>query len=248
MITPTRVEHASPGLPVTEAVAMSTDDQATHLQLLAEQLQRDLDDFAGELHDGVLQYVIAAQMLGERLRMSFEQQGQAVPSELVLLREHLQQALLEGRRLLDGIRSLDWQSTTLDLELRRLADEIGTVAGVTTQLSVMPLGRLPPGTSQQFYRIAQEALHNVRRHSGATEVTISFRVIDQYWELRIADNGCGFDPSAVAPGHFGLIGLRRRAALMGGSCQIVSEPGRGTTIAVSVPTAARIAPSPSADA
>jgi signal transduction histidine kinase len=96
-----------------------------------------------------------------------------------------------------------------------------------------------------LFRAAQEALTNVRRHSGARRVRVSVTLDDREARLVVADDGRGFDPAspAVTGGlaareGFGLLGMRERAALAGGHAEVDSRPGAGTTVTVTVPVKA----------
>jgi len=86
-----------------------------------------------------------------------------------------------------------------------------------------------------FYRIVQEALTNIERHSRATRVTVGLDRRDGALVLDVSDNGSGFDPDVARDSCFGLLGIRERARLLGGTCVIDSRPGEGTRIRVSVP-------------
>ena len=83
-------------------------------------------------------------------------------------------------------------------------------------------------------RIVREATTNAARHGAATRVTISLESVDSRLRLRICDDGCGFDASRDYPG-FGLISMRERAASLGGTFQLSSKPGAGTTVVVRLP-------------
>jgi signal transduction histidine kinase len=85
----------------------------------------------------------------------------------------------------------------------------------------------------QLYRIAQEALSNAARHSGASNVVVEWNAAPGASAvLRIADDGRGFDPEQVAPGHFGLGNMRSRAAEIGAALTLTSAPGNGTEVRV----------------
>jgi signal transduction histidine kinase len=88
------------------------------------------------------------------------------------------------------------------------------------------------------YRIVQEALLNVRKHAKATEVKVTLRARGKRLVAEVADNGCGFDMEAIdAEGdNWGLIGMRERAEVIGGSLQVNSTPGQGTAVHLEVPT------------
>jgi signal transduction histidine kinase len=85
-----------------------------------------------------------------------------------------------------------------------------------------------------LYRIAQEALHNVVKHAGATAVQVALTHDAGLLTLRITDNGAGFDPTAGFPGHLGLHSMQERADRAGASLRIESAPGTGTTVVVMV--------------
>jgi len=104
---------------------------------------------------------------------------------------------------------------------------------------------LPPEMAGDLFRIAQEAVANAGRHSGATQVELSLRTVDSDVELRVADDGHGFDGDGVLappqPGHLGLASMRERAELMDGELEIESS-GRGTRVLVRAPLGAAAAP------
>ena len=85
-----------------------------------------------------------------------------------------------------------------------------------------------------LFRMYQESLTNVARHSNATKVVVSLRIIDDEISLSIADNGKGFDASQANKKTLGLLGMRERAAMIGGNLEIISEPGKGTAVVITV--------------
>jgi len=88
----------------------------------------------------------------------------------------------------------------------------------------------------ELYRIAQEALNNMLKHSAATRVTITIRYRHGTLAIQIKDNGKGFDPASVAgKGGMGLASIQERVERLGGTCQIISRLGRGTTVQVTLP-------------
>jgi len=100
--------------------------------------------------------------------------------------------------------------------------------------------RLPSGVETTLYRIAQESLGNIARHSHATRALLSLEVQSGYAALAVADNGTGFDPDDVIldrEGRYGvgLLSIKERAELLGGTARITSAPGRGTQVHVVVP-------------
>jgi signal transduction histidine kinase len=104
---------------------------------------------------------------------------------------------------------------------------------------------LPPEMAGDLFRIAQEAVVNAGRHAGASRVELSLRTLGSQIELRVADNGHGFDGHRPLvqpePGHFGLASMRERAEMMDGVLEIESS-GRGTRVLVRAPLRAAAAP------
>lgn len=97
--------------------------------------------------------------------------------------------------------------------------------------------RLSPERELALYRIAQEALRNMERHSGASEGTVTVRFEADGVELRVRDNGRGFDLLLAGEGHLGVLGMRERARVVSGDFSIQSYPGGGTTVTATVPDA-----------
>jgi signal transduction histidine kinase len=94
---------------------------------------------------------------------------------------------------------------------------------------------LPPESKEALYRIAQEAMQNAVKHSGAHNVGLSVELTEAEALLRVSDDGGGFDPSGSFPGHLGLRSMRERAERLGGTVSIESAPGNGTRISAQIP-------------
>jgi signal transduction histidine kinase len=115
--------------------------------------------------------------------------------------------------------------------LRQLCESLIGRARLPIQLSVNGECKLSPNVQISLYRIAQEALNNIVKHAKATQAVVTLRLDGGVW-LSVADNGCGFDPSAVPPDHLGLKIMRERAETIHASLSIYSEPGEGTQVSV----------------
>jgi signal transduction histidine kinase len=98
--------------------------------------------------------------------------------------------------------------------------------------------RLDPDLENAVFRIVQEALTNVERHSGADEGEVDLSERDGRLRIEVRDRGVGFDPLAVSDGRFGLEGVQERARLAGGTASIESAPGKGTRVVVDLPITA----------
>jgi len=116
--------------------------------------------------------------------------------------------------------------------LRLLAEAISGRTRVPINVTVDGQCVLPPDVQLAMYRIAQEALNNVARHANASQVAVWLCCRDDAIELRISDDGRGFDPSCIAPGHLGLNIMRERAETLGAALQIISQPEAGAQIAI----------------
>ncbi|MGA2150469.1 MAG: ATP-binding protein [Bryobacteraceae bacterium] len=123
----------------------------------------------------------------------------------------------------------------LEAGVRWLAEGFAARTGIEVEVQASQSGRLPEETETHLFRIAQEALTNVARHSGATRVAIRMDRQGREFRLTIEDNGRGL-PAAPASGGMGLTGMRARARSAGGAVSIRSRPGHGVLIEVRVPT------------
>jgi two-component system NarL family sensor kinase len=146
----------------------------------------------------------------------------------------------EARRSVLDLRAAPLEGKSLAEALTALATEISAGAGValTCDLTATP-HPLPQRLEIGLYRIAQEALTNIARHANASAVCVQVEVShpessDGQLTLTVEDDGDGFDPAAVPPDRFGLIGIAERARLLGGAVRLASMPGEGTVLSVTV--------------
>jgi signal transduction histidine kinase len=123
----------------------------------------------------------------------------------------------------------------LDREVRRWRQQ----AGIPVRLHAAGLPNpllLQPAAEVALFRIVQEALANAARHSRARRVDVTLARAGEELEITVADDGDGFDAaSSPDPGSFGLMGMGERARLAGGSLEVTSRPGEGTTVRVRLP-------------
>jgi len=195
---------------------------------------------AYDVHDGLAQTAAAA----HQLLQAFARHH---PPDSARAREELEEAL-ELARLTVG------EARQVIFDLRPTAlDDFGLAAAVRLQAEALrsegwdvgfeaALGdeRLPPQVETTLFRVAQEALTNVRKHARASRVNVSLERLQGTVSLLIRDNGCGFRPDAVqrsnGPGErVGLSGMCERVSLLGGSCEIHSEPGAGASVVAKIP-------------
>ena len=140
-------------------------------------------------------------------------------------------------RLAINLRPASLDHLGLKAALRQYIEMFGRQHKLKTQFELVGLDdkRLPPAVETNIYRIVQEALTNVVRHAKATQVDVLLERRDDQMVTIIEDNGVGFDPEAAGTGRLGLLGMRERAEMMGGSLVVESTLGSNTTIYVEVP-------------
>jgi signal transduction histidine kinase len=190
---------------------------------------------AREVHDGLAQHLWLAKLSTERLA------GNLQPAELAAVREELnnllEAGLDEARRTVSALRDASAPSRPFRDALTRHIRRFEESTGLTVRFSAdpPPVAGIPPRTSAELLRIAQEALNNVRKHADATVVTIEVTQTSDRLEMTIRDNGVGFDPAADHLGY-GLEGMRERAEAVGGRLTVESGELSGTLVRVELPT------------
>jgi PAS domain S-box-containing protein len=187
---------------------------------------------AQNLHDAVNQSLFSATLIAEVLPRLWERDADEGRKSLEDLRRLTRGAMAEMRGLLAELRPMVLTDAEMGDLLRQLGDALTGRSNIPVTVTVQGEGALPAEVQVTFYRLCQEALNNVARHARAGKVDIDLKVGADGAELRIRDDGRGFDPEHVPPGHYGLSMLRERASAIGASLSIESEPGEGAEIAV----------------
>lgn len=186
-----------------------------------------------QLHDGVLQDV-----LHWRMRAELAALAKSPDEARALLTEvggGLAGAAGELRTLAEDLQPLVARDVALEEALRRLAGRFEERHGVQVKVESRLTAELPAPDRETLYRIAQEAVNNACRHSGAREIVVALgEDAGRVW-LEVCDAGQGFDPATVPAGHLGLRFLRDHAEWIGGRLSVQSAPGRGTTVRVELP-------------
>jgi len=194
----------------------------------AEERQR----LARELHDAVTQTLFSASLIAEVLPRLSERNPEEGRRRLEELRQLTRGALAEMRTLLLELRPAALMDTPFSHLLQQLAEASSSRGSVQIKVDAEGESTLPADLQIGLYRIAQEALNNINKHAEATHAEIRFRRRDSRVDLRITDNGRGFDKSSTPPGHFGLSIMRERARALGAQLRLESHPGAGTRIDV----------------
>ena len=187
---------------------------------------------ARDLHDAVTQTLFSASLIAEVLPTLWKSDQDEGRRRLEELGHLTRGALAEMRTLLLELRPGALVEASLGDLLRQLAEAISGRTRVPVALTVEGERSLPPEVKVALYRIAQEALNNVAKHAGASRATVSLRLQPEQVELRVNDDGRGFDPDRVSPESLGLGIVRERAQAIGATVTIKSQPDHGTQIAV----------------
>ena len=240
------VESVSPGyfteahLERLNAVSDLAGAAISNAQLFSSEAElatlEERQRLARELHDAVSQTLWTANLVSESIRAN--DSAEEIDAQLIRLKALTKGALAEMRTLLLELRPASMAETRFTALLEQLVDALKARRSIDTTISV-PEPALQveptPQTKHALYRIAQEALNNVGRHSGATEVEIEVQVTENYMTMRIRDNGTGFDVTSTGGDRMGLSIMRERAEQVGASIELASQPGFGTTLAVLLP-------------
>jgi signal transduction histidine kinase len=195
---------------------------------------------ASDIHDDSIQVMTAVGMRLGMLRRTVAEDGPADDVEELEVLVNL--SIDRLRRLLFELRPLTLDREGLGATLRLSLEDMRSHHEIRYQLNDELRGQLPPETRVVAYRIAQEALSNVRKHARATEVEITLESHDGGLLMRIRDDGQGFaleHAHETRPGHLGLPAMRERAELVGGWFRIDSAPQAGTTVECWIPEIAK---------
>jgi len=193
-----------------------------------------------DLHDGIIQSIygvaLSLEDVPDLMASSPREAGERVDHAI----DSLNLTIREIRNFILGLRSELLHGADLVAGLATLADEFAAsgASDIELDIAVDPevASGLPVGHRVQILQMAREALSNTVRHARADRVTIGLHDDGSFLDLRVEDDGVGFDPNVAPPsGHLGLANLRDRTAALGGTFTIDSEPGRGTCLRIRIP-------------
>jgi len=196
---------------------------------------------ARDLHDSVTQALFSASLVAEILPQVWQRDPEEAREGLEELRLLTRGALAEMRTMLLELRPTALVETKLEELLWQLTEAITSRVQLVATFNIEPIPALPPDVHVTFYRVAQEALHNVVKHAEASHIVISLHAsppvpperTDDWWGqliLQVRDDGQGFDPRDTEPGQLGLGIMRERAEAIGAMLTVASQPGRGTQV------------------
>ena len=215
-----------------ETLARSHSLLAALVKRLLRAQEEERTHLSHELHDGLAQYLAAAQF---HLAAAHESLGPAAPAihqELGRVSSLLSEGAQECRRVIADLRPPELEELDLVGALGRLAPVPGPQFRLEA-VGAAALAEVSPEVKCVLYRIAQEAVANAVRHAAAGHVVVTVAAEGGGAVLEVRDDGRGITPRAATErGHYGLAVMRERAGLVGGALEVESEPGRGTTVRV----------------
>jgi PAS domain S-box-containing protein len=197
---------------------------------------------ARELHDGVNQIIASVKMRIRSTRESLQPVQAATREILGRCDKLLTDALEENRRIAHNLHPADLNNLGFSSACNNLCKEFQSRTNLKVVCVIaLPASRLPPGIELTLFRIVQEATNNIEKYAHAESVTLRVGLQNDSIRLKIQDDGRGFDVKKMQSdkrekGHgLGLTNMRERALSLGGTCEIVSTPKKGTSITVQIP-------------
>ncbi len=228
-----------------EVVQMREGQLKALVHQLVNAQEHERQRIARELHDDTGQKLTALAMGLAAVETQLRVQDLARATDLLHhLRALNDQTVEDLRHVMANLRPAQLDDLGLVPAMRWYIQQYeARYPNLNVTLTVTRLARrLPAEVETVLFRIVQEALNNVARHAQAAQVTVSLDQVENQVSLKVCDDGVGFDPAQLPADEsgrgLGLLGMRERAALVGGNCVIESQPGKGTCITASLPIAA----------
>ena len=208
------------------------EEKSRHKIEKEEILLNDRNYLARELHDTVTQTLFSSNLIAEVLPKLWKKNPESVIERLNEIRMLNSIALTEMRALLFNLRPSSFKSENLEEYIKELVKSIEIKSHLKISFEIVKKFGYPHEVELGFFRIAQEALNNIAKHSSATNAKIVLKSLANKITMEIDDNGVGFNPKKTSPENLGLIIMQERAKMIGASLDLASNPGEGTKILV----------------
>ncbi len=223
------------------ALERQKDEKLAAVEQVLKLTDRERQLIAYEIHDGFVQQMLTALMQLDAYRNSLREGKPHAEQKLEAIAEALRQGAAEARQLIERVRPPDLTPAGLVGAIWTLTQRLSQASGIHIEFQVdRSFPRLTPESELAVYRIVQECLTNVQRHSQSERAQVELKDTGRNLEIVVRDWGAGFEPDAVGDGHYGLIGIRERARLLGGRTQVVSSPGQGACLTLTLPREAQV--------
>jgi signal transduction histidine kinase len=221
-------------LSVAVATKAASDDRRVLMCRLVRAQEEERKRIAVEIHDDAVQVMTAVNLYLSPLIEHIE--GQEYKRQGRHVQETVRLTIGRLRRLLFQLIPPELQLHGLASSLRLLLETLQEDSGVRWELEDRLIDEPAPPAALVVYRIVQEALGNVRKHAGASNVRLRVASGEGGVDVRIEDDGCGWSPATRhEPGHLGVVGMGARAEMSGGRLRVRSVPGHGTIIEFWIP-------------
>lgn len=218
------------------------ENMSYYVQLITKAQEDERKRIARELHDNVSSpLLLLTQGLDTTTTSNRPRYSQALKKKLEIWRSQAVEALEELRRCAQDLRPRILDDLGLVAALEWMTEDMEKKFGITAHMEVIGTERgLPMDAQLLLFRIAQEALGNIRKHAEASTATVKLGFGDDRIRITVSDNGKGFEVSQktedlASVGKLGILGMYERARLLGGTLEIKSELGKGTTIVMEAP-------------
>jgi PAS domain S-box-containing protein len=225
-------EEADLAILFSDQAALAIETARLREQVKQAAVIDERNRLARDLHDSVTQTIFSAHLIAEALPRIWESHPKEGRHGLEELHRLIQGALAEMRTLLLELRP----AAIIEKELGGLLKQLAQTAASQTQAAItctVEGDRVFPAEVQiALYRIVQEALNNIIKHAKPSQIVMNLHCQPDIVVVRIRDNGCGFDLSAIPPDHLGINIMRERAHSIGAIFELTSQPGQGTEVLV----------------
>ena len=232
-----------------DQAALAIENARLREKIQEEAVAAERNRIARDLHDSVTQTIFSASLIAEVLPTVWARDPEEGTHGMAELQQLTRGALAEMRTLLLELRPAGLTEARLEDLIKQLAEGLAGRIRVPVDVHIEGRAELPPEVKISFYRIAQEALNNLAKHSGADKVEIALKSVSArkgrgrkkgakgspLVSLVIRDNGSGFDVELVPSDHMGLGIMRERASSAEAALSIQSKPGKGTIISLTWP-------------
>ena len=206
-------------------------DLAAHAERAMENERKRI---AREIHDGLGSLLTAMKMDLSLLRMETAEPTREFRQRLYSMQRILEDAVRTTRHIASELRPAVLNLALL-AAVEWLAENFRQRSAIASSIEACGEIPLSDARATALFRIIQESLTNIARHAHASEASINIAQEDGQLRLAIADNGCGFDPTAIGSQSFGLLGISERLEALAGNLVIDSAPGRSTTLHITMP-------------
>lgn len=216
--------------------AVSSAQQATVIseETREEILEKERHRIARELHDSVSQQLFAAAMLLSTVQEVSDDLPDPIKKQMHMVNKIVGEAQSEMRALLLHLRPVKLDGKSLKKGIEQLLDELKTKVSIHIRHDIEDV-KLMEVVEDHLFRIVQELISNVLRHSKASEVEVYLKRTENFYQLRFIDDGIGFDMNDKKSSGFGLRNIKERISALGGNVRIISFPNQGTSVEIRVP-------------